>query len=374
MTRILMAGGGTGGHVFPMLAVASALRREEPEVEVVFVGTGRGIETRLVPEAGGRLELLDVLPLRGHGFRGFVRGAFRAASSLPRARALVKMLAPDVVFSVGGYAAGPVTLAARSLGVPVTLLEPNAVWGFTNKLLKPFVQRVYGGFPETVKGIEGHALWTGVPLRTKFEPSPYEAAGNLVRVLIMGGSQGARALNETVPRALGLYRGAQKLEVVHQTGPDKEAAVTSLYAELGVKADVLPFIADVAEALTRADVVVERSGAGAVAELCAIGRAAVLVPFPYASDDHQTCNALSLANDGAAVCVEQSEATVPRMAKELARLLDDGPLREAMAGRARDRGRPDASANVARDLLLIARNNARSIGDSTTRLREAPQP
>lgn len=373
MTRVLVAGGGTGGHVFPMIAVAEALRAEEPSVEVVYVGAGRGIETRVVPEAGGRLELLDVLPLRGHGLRGFLKGALRATTVFPRAVGLVRRLAPDVVFSVGGYAAGPVTLAARSLGVPVTLLEPNAVWGFTNKLLKPLVQRVYGGFPETVTGLGAHALWTGVPLRKRFEPANYESSER-VRVLVMGGSQGALALNESVPRALAASRGARTLEIVHQTGRDKDAAVTSLYGALGLEAKVVPFIDDVAAALAHADLVIERSGAGSLAELVAIGRPALLVPYPYAADDHQRHNAESLARDGAAVSVVQAEATVERLTRELARLIADAPLRMAMAAKSRGRGRPDAASVIARDLLELAGARGRVLGSRASSLSEVSTP
>jgi UDP-N-acetylglucosamine--N-acetylmuramyl-(pentapeptide) pyrophosphoryl-undecaprenol N-acetylglucosamine transferase len=363
MTRVLIAGGGTGGHVFPMVAVADALAAEEPGVEVVFVGTGRGIETRVIPERGGRLELLDVLPLRGHGLWGFLRGAARATTILPRARALVKRLDPQVVFSVGGYAAGPVTLAARSLGVPVTLLEPNAVWGFTNKLLRPFVQRVYGGFPETIGAENERSKWTGVPLRTRFAPTPYTAKEN-VRILVMGGSQGALALNEVVPRAIAEIAGNRtpknsKVNVVHQTGKDKDAAVRALYAELGVAADIVTFIDDVAGAIAAADIVIERSGAGGVSELCAVGRAGIFIPYPFAADDHQRANAESVARDGAGVCILQKEATVERVAGELARLVDDAPLRSAMAQKAQERGRPDAARTIARDLLAVSTLDSR---------------
>jgi UDP-N-acetylglucosamine--N-acetylmuramyl-(pentapeptide) pyrophosphoryl-undecaprenol N-acetylglucosamine transferase len=367
VTRVLVAGGGTGGHVFPMVAVAEALAHEEPSVEVVFVGTGRGIETRVVPEMGGRLELLDVLPLRGHGVGGFVRGAVRAATILPRANSLVRTLDPHVVFSVGGYAAGPVTLAARSRGIPVTLLEPNAVWGFTNKLLRPLVQRVYGGFPETVEGIGERALWTGVPLRKRFEPSPSSGAADTVRILVMGGSQGALALNEAVPRALAGYRGRMRLEIQHQTGRDKDAAVRALYGEIGVQAKVVPFIDDVAAAIAEADIVIERSGAGSLAELCAIGRAAVLVPYPFAADDHQRHNAESLAKSGAGVAVVQAAATPERLRAELTRLIDDGGARTVMAERARERGRPDAARVIARDLLSLAH-----VGGRVLRARHSP--
>ncbi len=361
MTTVLIAGGGTGGHVFPMVAVARALRAEG-DVDVVFVGTGRGIETRVIGEAGEHLELLDVLPLRGRGMGGFVKGAIRALMVIREARALVRRIAPDVVFSVGGYAAGPVSLAARSCGVPVTLLEPNAVVGFTNRVLAPFVRRAYVCFPETRKSFRDHVVrWTGVPLRSRFEPQPRGASDQLC-VLVMGGSQGALSLNEVVPRALAacMQRHAQ-LEVVHQTGRGKDSAVVALYDELGVSERVLvtTFIEDVAAALGDADIVVERSGAGSLAELCAIGRPGILVPYPYAADDHQRHNAESLERDGAAICVPPQRATAEVVEAELERLIAHPAARREMAARAARRGRPDASLVIARDLLEIAQKKRR---------------
>jgi UDP-N-acetylglucosamine--N-acetylmuramyl-(pentapeptide) pyrophosphoryl-undecaprenol N-acetylglucosamine transferase len=349
--RVLIAGGGTGGHVFPMVAVAAALRAEARDPEIVFVGTARGIETRVL--GSERLELLDVLPLRGGGLGGFLRGGVRAAAVLLEARRLVQRIDPDVVFSVGGYAAGPVSLAARSCGVAVTLLEPNAVLGFTNRLLKPLASRAYTCFPETAPE-GGKVELTGVPLRSRFEPRPY-APRDRVEVLVMGGSQGALALNEAVPRAVAAcIAEGLPIDVVHQTGKDKDAEVRRLYAELGVAVRVVTFIDDVAGALGSADVVIERSGAGSLAELCAVGRAAILIPYPHAADDHQRHNAESLAKDGAAVVVLQRDATPARLQAELARLCGDAELRRALADAARRRGRPDAARTVARDLVELA--------------------
>lgn len=364
MVKVLIAGGGTGGHVFPMVAVGDALRKERDDVEVTYVGTGRGIEARVVPERGDTLELLDVLPLRGRGLRGFVKGAVRALSVLPRARMLVRRLQPDVVFSVGGYAAGPVTLAARSLGVPVTLLEPNAVLGFTNKLLSKFVQRAYVCFPELRSVFaEDVVRWTGVPLRKRFEPQPYAGPGKSMRLLVMGGSQGALAINEAVPAAVArCLRQGIDLKVVHQTGRNKDELVRALYQKHGIleRVEVRTFISDVAAALGQADVVIERSGAASLAELTAVGRPALLIPYPYAADDHQRFNAESLANDGAAICINQQDATSERLATELQRLAEDEGLRIRMAAAASRRGRPDAAGDVARDLLALA--GARSLG------------
>lgn len=355
MTTVLIAGGGTGGHVYPALAVADAVRAERAGVEVVFVGTARGIEARVVPARGDRLERLDVRPLRGGGWKGLLRGAVRAAAVLPEARALVRRLAPDVVFSVGGYAAGPVTLAAWSLGVPVTLMEPNSVPGFTNRLLKPLIRRAYLGFPETAERFPPEvARFCGVPLREGFAPVAYPGRDR-PRVLVMGGSQGALALNQALPRAFAACRAAGlDFEIVHQTGQDKDAAVRDVYAELGLAATVVAFIDDVRGELAEADLVIERAGASSCAELCAVGRPAVLVPYPYAADDHQRKNAESLAAAGAAICVVQAEATAERLERELTRLIGEPARRRGMAEAAGTRGRPEAAAEVARDLLAFA--------------------
>jgi len=344
-----------------MVAVGDALRAEQADVQVVYVGTGRGIESRVIGQRGDRLELLDVLPLRGRGLRGFIRGGLRAAAVIPEARQLVRRLAPDVVFSVGGYAAGPVALAARSCGVPVTLLEPNSVLGFTNRLLAPLSVRAYVAFPELRSTLAaGRLRWMGVPLRKHFAAAAYEPRGDKVRLLVLGGSQGAKALNETVPHAVvaAMQRGLA-LRVVHQTGrdSDNEQLVRQLYSKLDVaeRVAVVPFIDDMAERLTESDVVISRAGASSLAELCAVGRAAIIVPYPYAADDHQRHNAESLSRAGAAICVVQAEASVERLTDELVKVCRDCSLRSRMAARACQRGRPHAARDIARDLLAIAR-------------------
>src|SRR3954469_16989630 len=200
---LIFAGGGTGGHVYPMIAVADAVREIAPQLRLVFVGTERGMETRVVPERGYQLELMRVLPIRGGGVLGAARGIARAAGSVPQARALLKRLAPSAVFSIGGYAAGPVSLAARSLGVPVALMEPNSVIGLANRLIAPLVQRAYTAFPESERHFKPSViLRAGVPIRGGFSRAAYGANAQGLRLLVLGGSQGAKALNEAVPRAI----------------------------------------------------------------------------------------------------------------------------------------------------------------------------
>ncbi len=351
---LLIAGGGTGGHVFPALAVADALRALA-EVEVVFAGSPRGLEGRLVPERGYALELLDVEPMKGGGVRRAARGALLAARATVRALGLVRRIAPRAVVSVGGYAAGPVAFAAALLRVPIAIVEPNSVPGLANRLLAPFARRVYVAWSETGQRFARRAVRVvGVPLRAGFTARPYEARG-AARVLVLGGSQGAAALNERVPAAIArAATSIPAIEVVHQAGVDRVADVEKSYARAGfARATVTPFLTDVAAALAQADLVLARAGAGTVAEIAAVGRACILVPFPHAADDHQAKNALALERAGGAVCLPQAAADVERLAQELVRLLRDDALRTSMAAAARSVGRPEASDTIARDLLTL---------------------
>jgi UDP-N-acetylglucosamine--N-acetylmuramyl-(pentapeptide) pyrophosphoryl-undecaprenol N-acetylglucosamine transferase len=356
---LVFAGGGTGGHVFPMLAVAEVVRELAPDVELVFVGTERGLEVKAVPARGFALELMRVLPLRGGGVSGFVRGLGQALRAVPEGRALVERLAPAAVLSVGGYAAGPVSLAAWTLGVPLALLEPNSVMGLTNRLVAPLARRGYVAFAEAERHFRaGSVLRAGVPLRPGFEPAPYPApredVSSALRLLVLGGSQGAKALNEAVPRALAELK--TPLSVVHQCGPLHAEAVRALYAELGLGAvvSVVPFIDDVPAALARADLVVGRSGAGALSEICAVGRPALFVPYPFAAGDHQRVNAEALVRAGGALCIPHAEASPARLAAEIGELSSDRARLATMANRAREFGRPDAARAVASDLLELA--------------------
>lgn len=371
---LVFAGGGTGGHVFPMIAVAEAVKALAPDVRLVFVGTERGLEARAVPERGYPLELMRVLPLRGGGFAGFLKGLGRAALSLPEGRALVKRLKPAAVLSVGGYAAGPVSLAAWSLGVPVALLEPNSVMGLTNRLVAPLAARGYVAFAEAARHFRGNrARQVGVPLRPGFEPAPYTEPRGALRVLVLGGSQGAKALNEAVPRAARELVAA--LDIVHQCGPAHADAVRALYAELGLaeRARVVPFIDDMPAALAAADLVVGRAGAGALSEMCAIGRPGLLVPYPFAADDHQRVNAEALVRSGAAVMVRSAEATPERLAREIAELAQDRARLVRMAAAARQVGRPAAARNVALDLLELAGLGLQPASESVASERAVPK-
>ena len=356
---LLFAGGGTGGHVFPLVAVAQAVRAKRSDVEIVFVGTARGMETRILGKQGERLELLDILPIKGGGVRGAVRGVMRAAGSLPAAHRLVSEIRPRAVLSIGGYAAGPVSLAARARGIPLALLEPNSVLGLANLLVAPLAQRAYLAFPQADRWFRRSVVrQTGVPLRSGFSPRAYDPAPDELCILVLGGSQGAITLNRNVPEAVGLaHRGAStRVRVVHQSGQDRVQEVRDAYERAGAReaADVLAFIDDVPSALAAADLVIQRAGASALAETCAIGRPSLLVPYPFAAGDHQLHNARALERAGAAVCIPSDDASPEVLAGHIVRLAQDGEGRKRMAEAARTHGRPEAAATIAGDLLDLA--------------------
>lgn len=352
---VLLAGGGTGGHVFPMVAVADALREFAPKVRCVFVGTERGLEARIVPERGYALESLRVLPLRGGGAWHAARGAWHAARAVGDAARLLGRLSTEVVVSFGGYASGPVSLAARMLSIPLAVLEPNAVLGLSNRVLAPLATRAYTAFAEVECAFPpSRILRTGVPLRDGFAARPYRRTRGPLRILVLGGSQGAKSLNEAVPEALALV--GPEAEVVHQCGPRWTEDVQARYRSVGLSSSVrvVPFIDDMPSALGDADLVIARSGASATSEICAIGRPSLLVPYPFAAGDHQRHNALALARAGAAHVLESTEVDPKRLASLIERLVANPVALTDMADAARRLGRPEAAVAVARDLLSWA--------------------
>jgi UDP-N-acetylglucosamine--N-acetylmuramyl-(pentapeptide) pyrophosphoryl-undecaprenol N-acetylglucosamine transferase len=353
---LMIAGGGTGGHVFPAVAVAEAVQRLD-DVDIVFVGTARGVEARVVPAGGWRLELLDIEPMKGGGWTKALRAAIVATRATRTALGIVRRTAPRAVLSVGGYASGPAALAAAILGVPVAVLEPNSTVGLANRLLAPFAKCAFLAWEDAAPRFRAAAVRQyGVPLRAGFSPTPCASGRPAARILVMGGSQGAAALNERLPEAVArLKLRGRSVEVLHQAGRGRDGAVRDAYASAKVeRATVVAFIDDVAHAIADADLVIARAGAGTIAEITAIGRPSILVPFPRAADDHQAKNAEALARAGVSVCLRQEAAGAERLAAEIERLFADDAARAAMADVARLRGRPDAARYTAIDLLSLA--------------------
>ncbi|MCB9597964.1 MAG: undecaprenyldiphospho-muramoylpentapeptide beta-N-acetylglucosaminyltransferase [Sandaracinaceae bacterium] len=356
---IMVAGGGTGGHLFPGMAVVEEIRRRIPDVDVTFVGTERGIEARVLPERGERLELIEVKPLKGRTAAELTRSLIMLPGAFSRAHGLLSKHRPDLVIGVGGYASGPMLVAAAARGIPTAILEQNAHVGLTNRLLAPIAGRAYVAFDAARAQLGRKARLLGNPVRRAFvdaaraassDPEGFEARARTV--LVLGGSQGAKALNEAVPAALAkLDLAAQGLRVVHQTGASMRDEVAARYAALGVDAEVTPFVEDMARAYSSSALVIARAGATTLAEVCAIGRPSILVPYPHAADDHQAKNALALELEGAAVAIRESALNANSLATAARELLEDLGARQAMAEAARRHGRPDAAAAIVDDLF-----------------------
>ena len=285
MATILIAAGGTGGHLFPGIAVADELVRRDPGVRVVFVGTSRGLESRIVPRAGYALELLPILPLKGVGTARALRGLLALPRALFRAAALLRRETPRAVLGVGGYAGGPLVLAAALTGVRTVILEPNAKPGFTNKVLRPFAGKAACAYEEARRFFGGKGVLTGNPVRGGFASLPRKEHREPLTLLAFGGSQGSRVLNRSLVEALPLLPPAARLRIVHQTGEAMRDEVAAAYAAAGREAEVVAFLDDMERRFGQADLVVSRSGATTCAELTAAGKAAVLIPFAAAADE-----------------------------------------------------------------------------------------
>src|ERR1700684_2189164 len=321
MMRAILAGGGTGGHVIPALAIAHQLRKSY-DAEVLFIGTARGIENRLVPAAGFPLQLVRVGALKNVSLTTRLKTAFDLPRAVWDASRMLNEFAPDVVIGVGGYASGPAMLAALVKHIPTLAFEPNVVPGFANRVVARFVSGAAVHFEETAKYFR-HAEVTGVPVRQAFfEIAPKR--GGASTLLVFGGSQGAHAINEAMIRCLPeLRRQAPGVPIIHQTGERDYNDALAAYRELGESAEVFKFIEDMPAAFARTDLVVCRSGASTVAEITAAGKPAIFVPFPRAADDHQRVNAEALAQVGAAVVVEESKLEGVWLAAAIAALLGD---------------------------------------------------
>ncbi len=339
----LVMAGGTGGHIFPGLAVAEALR--ERGWRVHWLGAPGSMESRLVPPRGFVLETIDFGGVRGKGVLALALLPLRLLRAFGQALRVVRRVKPDVVLGLGGYISFPGGMMAVLAGKPLVLHEQNSVAGLANKVLAGVADRVFTAFPNVFKKAE----WVGNPLRTPFlhQPAPAERfAGREgpLRLLVVGGSLGAKALNDTVPQALALLPAGERPRVLHQSGEKQIDALRANYAAAGVQAELVPFIDDTAQAFADADLVVCRAGASTVTEIAAVGAAALFVPFPAAVDDHQTANARFLVDAGAAWLVPQPQFTPPSLAQTLGSTGREQLL--AMAQKAKQKEKTDAVAAV----------------------------
>jgi len=345
--RAILAGGGTGGHVIPALAIAQELKQQF-NAEILFIGTARGIENRLVPAAGFPLQLIEVGALN----RVSLATRLKTVAGLPlavlAARRMLSEFDPGVVIGVGGYASGPAMLAAILKGIPTLAFEPNVVPGFANRLVARWVSAAAVHFEETAKYFR-HATVTGVPVRPAFFEIPARGiAGDKPTLLVFGGSQGAHAINQAMIQCLAeLLKQAPGAHIIHQTGERDYQDTAAAYQKAGADAEVFPFINDMPAFFARADLVLCRSGASTVAEIAAAGKPAIFVPFPRAADDHQRVNAEALERAGAAVVLEETKLNDVWLVETVSALLGDPARLRRMSEAARRLAHPEAARQIA---------------------------
>lgn len=353
--RVIIAGGGTGGHIIPGLAIARALQSQY-SAEVKFIGTARGLESKLVPQAGFELKLVKVGALKGVSAARRLRTLFDLPRAIFVARKIIRDCKADVVVGVGGYASGPAMMAAILSGVPTLAFEMNVVPGFANKVVARFVSASAIHFEETAKYFR-NAQVTGVPVRNEF----FAGIGDKHQpqrptILVTGGSQGARAINRAFREAAPeLLRRVPGLKIVHQTGERDFSETKAAYDQAGVEAEVSAFIGDMPAAFARADLLLCRAGASTVAEVTAAGKPAIFVPFPFATDDHQRRNAEALTSKNAAVLIPESELTPERIANEVSSLITSDKRLTEMAVASKALSHPNAAREIAELTMNLAK-------------------
>jgi UDP-N-acetylglucosamine--N-acetylmuramyl-(pentapeptide) pyrophosphoryl-undecaprenol N-acetylglucosamine transferase len=345
--KLLIAGGGTGGHVFPALAIAQEWLSRGKEREVVLVGTERGIEMKLVPQAGLPLETLRVAGLKGKGGATLVKNLAMLAPGILDAGRVLRKHKPVAAFGVGGYAAGPMLLATWLSRIPNVIFEPNAEPGLTNRLLAKLSKRIATGYEISAQAWGKKAIVTGCPVRAEFFSIAPRKPAKPFRLLVTGGSQGALPINRTFVDAMDrLALRKNELSIVHQTGERDYNAVRTAYARREINAEVVPFLTNMAERFAWADMIVCRAGAITAAEIAAAGRAAIFIPFGAATDSHQLRNAQEMQRTGAGRLIPEKELTAERLTSEIFSLVDQPDQIEMQSNAARSLARPNATRDI----------------------------
>ena len=356
--KVMIAAGGTGGHIYPGIAVANEILRRDPSSEVLFVGTSRGLETKIIPENGFQLALIHSVGLKNVGLKGKVKGLMTLPRSFVEARRLLREFRPSVVVGAGGYVSGPVLMMAVVMGVPTLVMDSNALPGFTNRRLARYVDRAALTFHEALPFFGKKGTVTGNPVRKEFfDVKPKERNGD-TSVLIFGGSQGARAINNAMIAALDDLNGSREtMHVVHQTGEADFEKVRNAYTGHGWEsADVRPYISDMMHEFERADILICRAGATTCAEIAAAGKAAIMIPLPTAADDHQRKNAEAMQNAGAAKMIVQDELSPEVLASTLIELAAEPETIARMEQAARNLAREDAAEATVDIIEELARD------------------
>lgn len=351
--RVMIAGGGTGGHVFPMIAVADEIKRINPDSEVVFVGTKERIESRLVPEAGYQLETIPVGGLKGKSVFNRIVNLAKLPVAIAKSAFLISKYGPNVVLGGGGFASWPLCQAAGMLKVPLALMEVNSLAGMANRKLSPMAKEAYISFSSTEKQLKCPSILTGNPVRSNLRGTA-EPQREGFHVLVIGGSQGAVGLNSLVIETLTHLKGKMPFKLIHQTGELDKERVIKVYNEQGFDGQVVSFIDDMAQSYSWADLVVARAGATTVAELIAARKPSVLVPLPTAADNHQELNALELVNAGGGQMLRQQDSKGEDLASLLIELNENRTKLKGMAEALTSLDHPEAAKEIARRLMVLS--------------------
>ncbi len=351
--RLIVTGGGTGGHLFPALAVARGIQNSYIDGEVLFVGTGRHLDNRVLTEAGVTRKVINFSGVKGLGMSGVLHAGSRLPQALLQSLLIIRRFKPDLVFGVGGYVTGPVLLAAKFLRVPICIHEQNSVPGLANRLAGKLADRICISLPCKPSFAENKTELTGNPVREEIllaaqnRQEKEEREKQSRTLLILGGSQGARRLNELVLAAMRiLHNKGERLRVIHQTGITDEQTIRNGYRQGGIEAEVASFFGDMADIYSRADLVISRAGATTLAELAVMGLPALLVPYPYAADDHQTTNAAYYVAGRGALMEPESELDGRKLAEKINCLVGNQNILKNMARAMRDLGRPQATDRI----------------------------
>ena len=357
--RLIVAGGGTGGHLFPALAVARAAKREDARAEVLFVGTEHGIEANIVPRTEFPIRFITAHGIRKTGILNTLRGAVEIPLGVVQSLGLIREFRPSVALGVGGYASGPTVAAALLLRVPTAIQEQNSVMGTTNRLLARFVDRIFTSWEETDPAPPaGKTLLAGNPVREEVLDTPAaEGDRDRFHILIFGGSRGARSINLAIAENLAVLAPlANRISIRHQTGVGVAEEIGERYRNAGLAAEATEFIHDMGAAYRWADLVVCRSGASSLAEITALGKAAIVIPYPYAIGDHQAKNARVLESRGAVRVILDKDLGDAALVKEIRRLVEQPEALQKLAENSRKLGRPEAARTIARELVSMERN------------------
>lgn len=364
--RVIIAGGATGGHLFPGIAIAEQLREARPTCDLMFVSTGTAIEKRVLPRAGFNFKRIATEGIKGRGMVGRIRALAKLAAGIVVAGRLIRRFKPDLIVGMGSYSSAPVVICGWLMGVPIALHEQNALPGITNRMLSRLADNIYVSFPKTAgRWPAGKVRITGNPvrkdiLRAMTDNSGGAADDGVFTVLVIGGSQGAGGINRAVTGALAYLTEKKSLFFIHQTGEADEAAVRRRYQQEGVEGRVQAFFDDMADCYSRADFLICRAGATTVAEIVCLGKPAILVPFPFAADDHQTENARALVEAGGAEMIQESELTEQVVAEKISYYAAHRDVLKKMAERLKAIGKPEAGGIIAGECLdLIARAKKR---------------